>query len=170
MTSATFLATFGLFSHYDDDYVDQISSFITALKKTIKKKLKKKSKKKSKTERLNLKNIQNPWKFFWKCFARALAQTFLRAMKLICFLRFFLCKNFFQSNFSPETEIAKLFKNTKRKCIHVLFSDGMFFMKTKFESFSFEKMKFKNKFYFELKVYNSLGFCFMLYLFSYNCD
>ena len=28
----------------------------------------------------------------------------------------------------------------------------MYFLKTKFESFSFEKMKFKNKFHFELTV------------------
>ena len=61
-------------------------------------------------------------------------------------------------NFSPEAEIVKLFESTKRKFLHILFSDGMYFAKAKFESFSFEKMTFKNKFYFELKVYNSLGF------------
>ena len=66
--------------------------------------------------------------------------------------------------FSQEAEIAKLFESTKRKCLHALFSDGMYFPKAKFESFSFEKMTFKNKFYFELKVYNSLGFCCMLCL------
>ena len=44
---------------------------------------------------------------------------------------------------------------------YILFSDVMYFPKAKFKSFSFEKMTFKNKFYFELKVYNSLGFCSM---------
>eukprot|EP00493_Phyllostaurus_siculus_P021121 UN21446 len=67
-------------------------------------------------------------------------------------------------NFSPEAEIAKLFESTKRKCLHILFSDGIYFLKTKFESFSFDKMKFKNKFYFEFKVYDSLEFCSMLCL------
>ena len=37
----------------------------------------------------------------------------------------------------------------------------MYFPKAKFKSFSFEKMIFKNKFCFELKVYDSLGFCSM---------
>ena len=38
------------------------------------------------------------------------------------------------------------------------------FPKAKFKSFSFEKITFKNKFYFELTVYNSLGFCSMFCL------
>eukprot|EP00493_Phyllostaurus_siculus_P010460 UN10603 len=56
---------------------------------------------------------------YFKIFARTLAQTFLRVMKLISFLRFFLCRNIF----SPEAEIAKLFESTKHKCLHILFSD-----------------------------------------------
>ena len=76
------------------------------------------------------------------------------------------CDPRFKLIFSPEDEIAKLFESTKHKCLHILFSDGMYFLKTKFvqESISFEKIKSKNKFYFELKVYNSPGFCSMLCL------
>ena len=80
--------------------------------KRIKKKVKKKKhqKKTRKIEPLNLKNIQNPWNFFffWKCFARALAQTFLRVMKLISFLRFFLCRNIFQNNFLSRRRNSKI--------------------------------------------------------------
>eukprot|EP00493_Phyllostaurus_siculus_P001245 UN01253 len=80
-------------------------------------------------------------------------------MKLISFLIFVLCTNIFQKNFSPEAEIAKLFESTKRKCLD---SDGMYFLKTKFESSFLNEIQ--NKFYFELKVYNSPGFCSMLCL------
>ena len=48
-------------------------------------------------------------------------------------------------NFSPETAIANFFESKKRKCLHILLNGGMYFLKAKFESFSFEKMKFKNK-------------------------
>ena len=46
---------------------------------------------------------------------------------------------FFKIILSPEAEIAKLFESTKHKCLHILFSDGMYFLKTKYESISFEK-------------------------------
>ena len=52
---------------------------------------------------------------------------------------------FFKINFSPETGIANFFESKKRKFLHILLNGGMYFLKAKFESFSFEKMKFKNK-------------------------
>ena len=35
----------------------------------------------------------------------------------------------FKLIFSPEDEIAKLFESTKHKCLHILFSDGIYFWK-----------------------------------------
>ena len=132
-----------------------------------KKEFKKKLKKKRKIERLNLKNIQNPWKFFFEIFLLELwRKHFWESWNSSASSDSSFAEIFFKLIFSPEDEIAKLFESTKHKCLHILFSDGMYFLKTKFvqESISFEKIKSKNKFYFELKVYNSPGFCSMLCL------
>ena len=121
--------------------------------------------KKRKIERLNLKNIQNPWNFFFENFLLELwRKHFWESWNSSASSDSSFAEIFFKIICSPEAEIAKLFESTKHKCLHILFSDGMYFLKTKCESISFEKMKFKNKFYFELKVYNSPGFCSMLCL------
>eukprot|EP00493_Phyllostaurus_siculus_P014378 UN14599 len=57
-------------------------------------------------------------------------------MNLIRFPRFFLCRNILQNEFQSK----------KRRFLHILLNNrSMYFLKAKFESFSFEKMKFKNK-------------------------
>ena len=153
-----------------------ISFFITALKKQLKKSKNKKSKKKSKKKSRN-KEIENralkfekhtkSMKIFFEIFLLELwRKHFWESWNSSASSDSSFAEIFFKIIFSPEAEIAKLFESTKHKCLHILFSDGMYFLKTKFvqESISFEKMKFKNKFFFELKVYNSPGFCSMLCL------
>ena len=78
-------------------------------KGSLEKNKKESEKKKAQNRTLKFeKHAKTMKNFFWNFFARALAQTFLRVVKLISFLRFFLCRNSFQSNFLSRRRDSKI--------------------------------------------------------------
>ena len=103
--------------------------------------------------------------FYWrKILVKAdLSNTFNMVMASVENFLETLQKKFYLQNITIRRNFNSILRDLSTKKVndftYILFSDVMYFPKAKFKSFSFEKMTFKNKFYFELKVYNSLGFC-----------
>ena len=125
--------------------------FIKMTRKSYNSAYKRIKQKKRKIERkidpLNLKNIENPWKiFFEKFLLEPWRKHFWKSWNSSASSDSSFAEIFFKLIFSPEDEIAKLFEIIKHKYLHILFSDGMYFLKTKFESISFEKWNSKTNF------------------------
>ena len=109
-------------------------------------------------EPLNLKIIQNPWNvFFENILLEILSNYFWETWNSSPSSDSSSEKIFFKINCFSEVETARLFECTKQKSVRTLFKWRYVLFENKILFTSVQKNKLKNKCYFELKVYNSLG-------------